>query len=277
MKRLAIRGLLPLMLVSTAWAQEPVSGQRTETAVTGAAPALAPPELPVMPGTPAQEQELKTWVKDAKAWQKWDQEWRGKPEWTWSGGVSDRRAEPGPPSWMMTACSNFKAGRITATQLLLDACDLKAELSRNYEDLIAENIERERQWYRKKDEDANKSSFLSKVHIDTPYVMAQNDGWQVFSYFGVHITPFDIKKRVYIWLPPGFSLISIPRADGRKLTPAYGAGISIRWFDFRFPGASEQSTMYFNVAEFFIRESAVPGVDSRLTMIGLSFTAKKDK
>ena len=73
--------------------------------------------------------------------------------------------------------------------------------------------------------------------------MAQSDGWRVFSYFGVHITPFDIKKRIYIWLPPGFSLISIPNGDGRKLVPAYGAGLSFRWLDFRFPGASNQSTM----------------------------------
>jgi hypothetical protein len=178
---------------------------------------------------------------------------------------------------LLPACAGFREGEVTATPLLLDACALKGELSRNYEDLIAETINREREWYRKKDEEADRSSFLSKVHIDTPYVMAQNNGYRIFSYFGVHITPFDIKKRVYIWLPPGFSLISIPAADGRKLVPAYGAGISIRWFDFRFPGASQQSTMYFNVAEFFVRESAIPGTDSRLTMIGLSFTTKKAK
>ena len=276
MKRLVIHGLLPLVLVSAAWAQEP-GPEQDDAAIAATASPPAPPDLPVVPGTPEHVKELTTWLRNARAWQKWDQEWRGKAAWTWSGGVADRRPEPVAPSWMLPACADFSTGRITATQLLLDACALKAELSRNYEDLIAENIDRERQWYRKKDEDSDKSSFLSKVHIDTPYVVAQNNGYRVFSYFGVHITPFDIKKRVYIWLPPGFSLISLPASDGRKLTPAYGAGISVRWFDFRFPGAGEQSTMYFNVAEFFVRESAVPGVNTRLTMIGLSFTTKKAK
>ena len=35
--------------------------------------------------------------------------------------------------------------------------------------------------------------------------------------------------------------------------------------------------MYFHIAEFFVREAAVPGVDTRMTMIGLSFTTKKAK
>lgn len=280
MKRLVIQGLLPLVLASQAWAQEPAlesAPEQGQTASAAATAAPAPPDLPIVPGTPEQVKDLTAWLKDATAWQKWDQEWRGKPAWNWAGGVADRRPEPEPPSWMLPACADFKAGRITATQLLVDACALKAELSRNYDDLIAESIDRERQWYRKKDEDSEKSSFLSKIHLDTPYVVAQNNGYRVFSYFGVHITPFDIKKRVYIWLPPGFSLISLPSSDGRKVTPAYGAGISVRWFDFRFPGASQQSTMYFNIAEFFVRESTVPGVDTRLTMIGLSFTTKNAK
>ena len=275
----ACRCLLAFLITAvpvSARAQDPAPEQPDAAAAATVSP-LAPPDLPVVPEAPEHVKELTTWLQDARAWQKWDNEWRGKAAWTWFGGVARRRPEPDAPSWLLPACADFHDGRITATQLLLDACALKKELSRNYEDLIAEKIDRERQWYRKKDEDANKSSFLSKVHIDTPYVVAQNDGWRVFSYFGVHITPFDISKRVYIWLPPGFSLISLPREDGRTLTPAYGAGISIRWFDFRFPGAGEQSTMYFNVAEFFIREASVPGVDTRMTMIGLSFTAKKDK
>ena len=180
MMRLVIHGLLSLMLTSAAWAQEPRTEQ-PDAAIAATPSPSAPPDLPVVPGTPEQVKELTTWLKNASAWQKWDQEWRGKAAWTWSGGVADRRPEPEAPSWLLPACADFRTGRITATQLLLDACALKAELSRNYEDLIAENIDRERQWYRKKDEDSDKSSFLSKIHIDTPYVMAQNNGYRVFS------------------------------------------------------------------------------------------------
>src|SRR5688500_882233 len=119
MRRLVIGGLLPLMLVSPAWAQEPASEQQDATpTVTGSAPP-AGPDLPVVPGTPAETQALAAWLKEATAWQKWDQEWRGRPEWTWSGGVAARRPEPEPPAWLLTACADFEAGRITATQLLL--------------------------------------------------------------------------------------------------------------------------------------------------------------
>ena len=178
---------------------------------------------------------------------------------------------------MVQACEDFREARIIATPLLVDACQLKQEISRTYDDLMAETIARDRQWYQKQYEDTDKSSFFSKLHVDTPYVIAQSNGLGIFSIVGVHITPFDIKKRVYIWLPPGFSLITIPTGDGRRLMPAYGAGVSIRWFDFRFPGVSQQSTMYFNLSEFFIQDSSIPGVSNKLTMAGLSFTGKKPK
>jgi hypothetical protein len=176
---------------------------------------------------------------------------------------------------MAQACEDFWEGRITASQLLVDACELKQQIARTYADMMAETIARNRQWYR--NEQVEKSSFLSKLHIDTPYILAQSNGWGVFSIVGVHVTPFDIKKRVYIWLPPGFSLITIPNGDGRRIVPGYGAGVSIRWFDFQFPGAAQPSTMYFNLSEFFIQDTSIPGVSNKLTMVGLSFTSRKPK
>jgi hypothetical protein len=275
MKQLALSAVLLLVVVSTAWAQDVPfkESDRTDVpVVTDAAP-----DLPIVPGTPEQSKELVEWFKEAKAFQKWDQQWRGVAQWNWAGRVAERRREPQAPAWMVAACDDFRDGKIAATQLLVDACELKKELARNYDDLAAQNIALAQDWHRKQNEDLDKSWFLSKIHFDAPYILAQSDGWRVFSYFGVHITPFDIKKRMYIWLPPGFSLVSIPNGDGRKLVPAYGAGLSFRWFDFRFPGASNQSTMYFNVSEFFIPDSSVPGVDNKLTMMGLSFTGKKPK
>ena len=176
---------------------------------------------------------------------------------------------------MAAACDDFNDGRIVAAELLVEACELKKDLARTYDDVIVERIARARASQRRQDEALEKSTFLSKLHFDAPYIMAQSDGWRIFSYFGVHFAPFDIKKRLYVWLPPGFSLISIPNGDGRRVTPAYGAGVSFRWFDFRVPGTSHPSTMYFNISEFYIQDSSIPGVSSRLSMMGLSFTSKK--
>ncbi len=259
-----------------AWAQDaaPIPAAPADPLVETS----APPDLPIMPGTPEQALELTRWFKDASEWQKWDATYRGVAQWTWSGGVAQRRLEPPAPEWLADACSNYSDGKVTATELLVAACALQKELARNYADLIAEQITRDRNWQRTQYEDVNKSWFFSKLHIDTPYIMAQSNGWRVFSYFGVHITPFDIKKRVYVWLPPGFSLISLPRDGGRKLTPAYGAGLSFRWFDFQFPGTSQPSTMYFNLSAFLVPGSSVlPGSSNKLTMAGLSFTGRKPR
>ena len=271
---LALCGVLFLVVPAT-WAQDttPEPTARAQAAVT----TDAPPDLPIVPATPEHAKELAEWLKAAREWQEWDQRWRGVAQWTWSGGVAERRREPAAPAWMAKACDDFGEGRIIATSLLVDACELKQAIARTYDDMTAEAIARNRQSHQKQHEVVEKSSFFSKLHIDTPYVIAQSNGWGIFSIVGVHVTPFDIKKRMYIWLPPGVSLISIPNGDGRKLVPAYGAGVSIRWFDFQFPRASQPSTMYFNLSEFFIQDTSIPGVSNKLTMVGLSFTSKKPK
>ena len=51
MKRLALHGLLPLMLVSAAWAQEP-GPEQPDAAIVATPSPPAPPDLPVVPGTP---------------------------------------------------------------------------------------------------------------------------------------------------------------------------------------------------------------------------------
>jgi len=271
MRGWVLLGVLALMAHSApASAQVVPAADQVQTAVS-------PPDLPIMPGSRQQTDELADWMKKAKAWQKWDERWRNVATWNWAGQPGERKTEPPAPAWLGQACLDFKEGRVTATPLLLDACALKKDLARDDYDLIAEQIDRDRQWYRTQHENVEKSGFFSKLHFDVPYVMAQTNGWHTYTYFGVHITPFDIKKRVYVWLPPGVSLISLPAPDGRRLMPAYGAGVSFRWFDFHFPEASTQSTLYFNFAEFFVQDSSIPGIENKFTMMGFSITAKKPK
>jgi hypothetical protein len=274
MRGFVLFGVLTLVVHATvARAQDappaPPPGESTEARKVA--------DLPVMPGSSEQVDELTAWMKKATEWQKWDERYRGVAQWNWAGQPAERKAEPTAPPWLAQACSDFSDGRVAATQQLLDACALNKSLSKDHYDIIAEQIDRDRQWYRTQHENVDKSWFFSKLHFDVPYVMAQTNGWHTYTYFGVHITPFDIKKRVYVWLPPGVSLISVPAPDGHKLMPAYGAGLSFRWFDFRFPQASAQSTLYFNLAEFFVQDSTIPGMQNKFTMMGFSITAKKPK
>jgi hypothetical protein len=246
-------------------AQETIAIGDTSTAAISV---MTPP--PVMPANREQAKSLATWLKQAKDWQEWDRTWRGVPEWS-RIGLAERRREPEPPSWMMQACDDFVAGTITATPVLVDACALKRELARDYAAQLAVQIDRDRQWYRTQHENTNKSTFLSKLHVDGPYLGSQSGGVRMFSYAGVHVTLLDVKKRVFVWLPPGVSLVSMSDGDGQKLTPAYGFGVSVRWFNFELPGASQSSSVYFNVSEFFV-PGTLPGVDNKISMIGLSFT-----
>jgi hypothetical protein len=250
----------------------PVCAQETQVALdTAATRTILATAPPVMPATREQAKGLATWLKQTKAWQEWDRTWRGVPEWT-RIGLAERRREPEPPPWMAAACEDFVAGTITATPVLVEACALKREIARDYAAQLALQIDRDRQWYRTQHENTNKSTFLSKLHVDGPYLGSQSSGVRMFSYAGVHVTLFDVKKRLFVWLPPGVALVSVSAGDGQKLTPAYGVGVSVRWFNFQLPGASQSSSVYFNVAEFYVPGAALPGVDNKITMIGLSFT-----
>src|SRR5262245_21395556 len=188
MKRLTISVALLLAVVPPAWPQETPSGQRAPNEAP--AVTVVPADLPIVPDTPERTKELVKWVKDAKAWQKWDRQWRSVPEWTWLGNPAGQRRQPEPPAWMAVACDDFNEGRIVATERLVEACDLKKDLARGYDDVIVDRIEQERALQRRQDEALEKSTFLSKLHFDGPYIMAQSDGWRIFSYFGVHFAPF---------------------------------------------------------------------------------------
>jgi hypothetical protein len=266
------RSLFAFLLLATA---APAAAQATVSLATDSSEtspvAAAPSEPPVVPATREQEKSLASWIKKARSWQEWDRTWRGVPEWTRTG-LAARRHEPEPPPWMTQACDDFTAGTVTATPQLVEACALQREIARDYAAMLADQFDQTRQWYRTQHENTNKSSFLSKLHVDGPYLGGQSGDMHLFSYAGVHVTMFDVKKRMFIWLPPGVSIVSMSGRGSQKLTPAYGMGVSFRWFNFHFPGASDSSSIYFNVSEFFVPAAGLPGVDNKVTMIGLSFT-----
>ena len=147
MKQLALSAALLLVVVPTAWAQDVPSQESARTEVPVATDVA--PDLPIVPGTPEQSRELVEWFKEAKAFQKWDQQWRGVAQWDWAGRVAERRREPEAPAWMVAACDDLRDRKIAATQLLVDACELKKELARDYGDLAAQDIALARDRHRK--------------------------------------------------------------------------------------------------------------------------------
>ena len=90
---------------------------------------------------------------------------------------------------------------------------------------------------------------------------------------GVHVTLPELAKRVQIYLPPGFLLLSIPDGvGGREFKPAATIGVSIKMFRFVFPQGKD-GTAYFNLAKAYVINHA-SSMDMRadVDLIGLSFS-----
>ncbi len=232
----------------------------------------------VMPGTPEQAKELLEWFEYAGAWQKWYQTWHGVPLWTPFGKYRERPLEPDPPAWMVQACLDYNKGRITATELLVDSCLLKKELSKDLYDLGAERIRLVQIQKTNEAESITKTWFINHVHLDLPYLLAQNDVTAVYSIIGLHISLVDLSKRMQLWLPPGVSIICLPDGNHKRCVPGYGWGFGYRMFRYRFPGTTRPAKFYINLEEVYVPAgNSLPGVNTKLTMMGFSINFKEDK
>ena len=134
MRAFVLFGVLTLVTYApSALAQDTVARNQEAKVDSG-------PDLPIVPSTGDQVNELTAWIKKATEWQKWDQRYRGVAQWNWAGQPAERKAEPEAPVWLSQACVDFREGRITATQLLLDGCALRRSLGKDNYDVVAEQI-----------------------------------------------------------------------------------------------------------------------------------------
>ena len=95
---------------------------------------------------------------------------------------------------------------------------------------------------------------------------------QTYGLVGVHVTLPEIAKRVQIYLPPGFLLLSVPDGRGGRLfQPAATFGVSIKAFAFEFP-QNRSGTACFNLAKAYVvnRASSVD-TNGTVDLVGFSF------
>jgi hypothetical protein len=215
-----------------------------------------------------QRQDLTRWMEDVRAYASWYDRNRNRISRNIFGLVSDRPTMPPIPEWLSAKCEVLADFVPPPAGLLSDACDLLSFYRSNF--TIAPAAQQARLAQKQNEQDPH-ASFWKHVHLDA--------GWgsldyrtQTYGLVGVHVTLPEIAKRVQIYLPPGFLLLSVPDGHGgRQLEPAATVGVSIKMFGFEFP-QNRFGTAYFNVAKaYVVNRAASLSSNAAVDLVGLSF------
>ena len=217
-----------------------------------------------------QQQELKQWTDDVRSYQRWYQRNKNRISRNVFGGVGDRREIPTVPEWLPGKCDLLSEFDPPPAGTLSAGCNLLSFFESNF--TVDPAVQQVVQAQKQNEEDPHRS-FWKHVHLDA--------GWTSLDYrshayglIGVHITLPELAKRVQIYLPPGFLLLSMPDGfGGREFKPAATIGVSIKMFRFVFPQGKE-GTAYFNLAKAYVINRASSSMDVRpdVDLIGLSFS-----
>jgi hypothetical protein len=218
-----------------------------------------------------EQQALTDWTKNVKNYLKWYERNRNRIARNYFGFTSDREQIPPVPEWLPAKCDLMGDFVPTPRGPLHDGCEL---LSYYRSDFTIDPTAQQALVTQKQNEQDPHSSFWKHVHLDA--------GWSSLDYrlhtyglVGVHVTLPELAKRVQIFLPPGFLLLSVPNGrGGRELQPAATIGVSIKMFQFEFP-QRKQGTAFFNLAKAYVlnHESAMrTGGNAAVDLVGLSFS-----
>lgn len=215
-----------------------------------------------------QRHDAARWMKAVREYASWYDRYRNRISRNIFGLVNQRRQMPPVPEWLPAKCDARAEFLSPPPGLLADACDLLAFYRSNF---TIEPRAQQALLARKQSEQDAHASFWKHIHLDA--------GWgsldyrtQTYGLVGVHVTLPEIAKRVQIYLPPGFLLLSVPDGHGgRQFEPAATVGVSIKMFGFEFP-QNRFGTAYFNVAKaYVVNRASSMSTNAAVDLVGLSF------
>jgi len=218
-----------------------------------------------------QQQELKQWTENVRDYRKWYEHNRNRIARNYFGFTSGRKPIPPVPEWLPAKCDVMGDFVPTPRGALHDGCDLLSYYRSDF--TIDPTVQQALQAQTRNEQDPH-SSFWKHVHLDA--------GWSSLDYrmhtyglVGVHVTLPELAKRVQIFLPPGFLLLSVPNGrGGREIQPAATIGVSIKMFQYEFP-QGKQGTAFFNLAKAYVfnRQAAMASSgNTAVDLVGLSFS-----
>jgi hypothetical protein len=216
----------------------------------------------------SQRSELKQWTKEVESYRQWYEKNRNRVSYTAFGSGGERRKRPAIPEWLPGKCDLLADFAPRPDGPLPDGCNL---LSYYQRDFTSDPAAQQALMAQKQNEQDPHSSFWKHVHLDA--------GWSSLDYrmhtygvVGVHVTLPELAKRVQIFLPPGFLLLSIPDGrGGHDLQPAATIGVSIKMFRFDFPQGKE-GMAYFNLAKAYLISRGSMATNPSVDLLGLSFS-----
>jgi len=217
---------------------------------------------------PVQRDDVTRWMEDVRDYASWYGRYRNRISRNIFGFISDRRPMPPVPTWLRVKCDALAEFVPPPAGLLADACDLLSVYRSNFS---IEPAAQQALLAQQQNEQEPHASFWKHVHLDA--------GWgsldyrtQTYGLVGVHFTLPEIAKRVQIYLPPGFLLLSVPDGHGgRQFEPAATVGVSIKMFGFEFP-QNRFGTAYFNVAKaYVVNRASSMSTNAAVDLVGLSF------
>ena len=217
----------------------------------------------------SQQRALKAWTEDVRAYQTWLDRNRNRIARNVFGFISDRRAMPPVLEWLPAKCDLLGDLEPAASPALTDGCNL---LSFYRSHFTVDPAAQQALVNQKQNELDPHASFWKHVHLDAGWG-SMDYRMKTYGLVGVHVTLPELAKRVQIYLPPGFLLLSMPDGHGgRTLQPAATVGVSIKMAQFEFP-QQKPGTIYFNIAKAYVFSHASPSSsNAAVDLIGLSFS-----
>jgi hypothetical protein len=209
------------------------------------------------------EPELRQWIQDYSDWRDWmDHNFNFVSYSAW-GGMAGRKKMPPPPVWLDDECRSMVD---PGSGLLGTACQLLKESREDYATMLERKRMHESQAQHEK---PSSSIFRRRLHIDALWT-ATSTGASTYGLVGVHVTFVDI-DRFQVFIPPGVMLFLLPDGRSHKLQPSVTMGVSLRLFDFQFPGEDRKATLHFNLAKAWTYGIGRPPID----VAGLSVSFRK--
>lgn len=179
------------------------------------------------------------------------------------GGIGQRKKMPEAPAWLEEECRDLVSA---SGGLLGNACELFKESREDYSTMMERAQMRRVQ---AQNEKPKSSIFQKRLHIDALWT-ATYTGASTYGLLGAHVTFLDI-ARLQVFIPPGFMVFLVPDGNHHRVAPSATMGVSVRLFNFHFPGEPKKATLHFNVAKAWAYGLSSPPID----VAGLSVSFKK--
>jgi hypothetical protein len=242
-----------------------------------AAPAGAQQRMPVsVPSIEQRSEELSTWLKEYRAWEKWFELWGNRvarngndvPLW-------ERKKRPEPPAWLAEVCRD----EIMVDDQLASACNILWTWDEQPLQIVRRRGSSVATSGGKTADTVVKSSFFQRIHLTGLWVRAQYPGTPLYGVVGMQIGVLEFGR---LTLPAtGVMLVALPDSSGGyNWKPATTVGFGYRLFDFVPPFKKKPYSLHLNVARTHIlgvQDERVIAGGANVSFVGFSVSGRRGR